>query len=139
MKYIIFSQTKPVLSGRDGTGKIVLNTEGTNPDEVPEELVKFLQYVKDGNGECIRDGQDKYLSKLHHHVTAVKRDRETERRYMTVGDLIEIEKRKFSKCTVKLCTAMCANGESELIPKLEDEAFLEEMLKKYQLLEDEDY
>ena len=62
---------------------------------------------------------------------------------MTVGDLINIEKKKSvketSKRMVKLWTAMCANGESELIPKLEDEAFLEEMLEKYQLLEDEDY
>ena len=62
---------------------------------------------------------------------------------MTVGDLINIEKKKSvketSKRMVKLCTAMCVNGESELISKLEDEAFLEEMLEKYQLLEDEDY
>ena len=127
----------------DGTRKIFLNTEGTNPDEIPEELVKFLQYVKNGNGECIKGGQDEYISKLHQHVTAVKRSRETERRYMTVGDLINIEKKKSvketSKRMVKLWTAMCANGENELIPKLEDEAFLEEMLEKYQLLEDEDY
>lgn len=133
----------PELNLGDGTRKIFLNTEGTNPEEVPEELVKFLQYVKNGNGECIKGGQDEYISKLHQHVTAVKRNRETERRYMTVGDLINIEKKKSvketSKRMVKLWTAMCANGENELIPKLEDEAFLEEMLEKYQLLEDEDY
>ena len=122
----------------DGTRKIFLSTEGTNPDEVPEELVRFLQYVKDGNRECIDGEQDEYLSKLHRHVTAVKRNRETERRYMTVGDLINIEKRELGKRVVKLCTILCANGESELIPKLEDEVFLEEMLEKYQLLEDED-
>ena len=122
----------PELSLGDGTRKIFLNTEGTNSEEVPEELVKFLQYVKNGNGECIKGGQDEYISKLHQHVTAVKRNRETERRYMTVGDLIKIEKKKSVKETsmrmVKLCTTMCANGESELIPKLEDETFLEEML-----------
>ncbi len=56
---------------------------------------------------------------------------------MTVGDLISIEKRELGKRVVKLCTILCANGESELIPKLEDETFLEEMLEKYQLLEDE--
>ena len=133
----------PELELGDGTRKIFLNTEGTNPDEVPAELVQFLQYVKDGNGECINDGKDKYLSRLHQHVTAVKRNRETERRYMTVGDLINIEKKKSvketSKCMVKLCTAMCANGESELIPQLEDEEFLEKMLAKYQLSMDEEY
>ena len=128
----------PELGLEDGTRKIFLSTEGTNPDEVPEELVRFLQYVKDGNRECIDGEQDEYLSKLHRHVTAVKRNRETERRYMTVGDLINIEKRELCKRVVKLCTILCANGESELIPKLEDEVFLEEMLEKYQLLEDED-
>lgn len=128
----------PELGLEDGTRKIFLSTEGTNPDEVPLELVKFLQYVKDGNGECIDGERDEYLSKLHQHVTAVKRNRETERRYMTVGDLINIEKRELGKRVVKLCTILCANGESELIPKLEDEVFLEEMLEKYQLLEDED-
>jgi len=132
----------PELGLGDGTRKIFLNTEGTNSDEVPEELVKFLQYVKNGNGECINGEQDEYLSKLHQHVTAVKRDRETERRYMTVGDLINLEKKNSLaegiKLGRKLCAAMYANGESELIPQLEDEAFLEEMLKKYQLLEDED-
>ncbi len=133
----------PDLELGDGTKKIFLNTEGTNPDEVPAELVQFLQYVKDGNGECINDEQDRYLSRLHQHVTAVKRNRETERRYMTVEDLINIEKKKSvketSKRMVKLWMAMSANGEGELISKLEDEAFLEEMLEKYQLLEDEDY
>ena len=94
--------------------------------------------LEDGNREYIDGEQDEYLSKLHRHVTAVKRNRETERRYMTVGDLINIEKRELGKRVVKLCTILCANGESELIPKLEDEVFLEEMLEKYQLLEDED-
>ncbi len=133
----------PELRLGDGTRKIFLNTEGTNPDEVPAELVQFLQYVKDGNGECITGGQDKYLSRLHQHVTAIKRNRETERRYMTVGDLINIEKKKSvkeaNKCMVKLCTAMCANGETELIPQLADEEFLEKMLAKYQLSMDEEY
>ncbi len=106
-------------------------------EEVPEELVKFLQYVKDGNGECIIGGADEYLYKLHQHVNAVKCNRETERRYMTVGDLINIEKKNSFAEGINLCIAMYANGESELIPKLEDEAFLEEMLEKYQLAEGE--
>ena len=34
---------------------IFLSTRGKNPDEVSEELVSFLEFVKPGKGEAVYD------------------------------------------------------------------------------------
>ena len=39
----------------DGAETIFLSTRGKNPDEVSEELVSFLEFVRAGQGEAVYD------------------------------------------------------------------------------------
>ena len=76
---------------QDGSWTIFLNTHGTNDDEVPEELVKFLKFVGADLGESQRDFQDDFIKKLQDSIKNVKQSREMEERYMLLEQLLKRE------------------------------------------------
>lgn len=76
---------------QDGSWTIFLNTHGTNDDEVPEELVKFLKFVGADLGESQRDFQDDFIKKLQDSIKNVKQSREMEERYMLLEELLKRE------------------------------------------------
>lgn len=51
------SEAEQILSQPDGDGAepIFLSTREKNPDEVSEELVSFLEFVRAGKGETVYD------------------------------------------------------------------------------------
>ena len=73
----------------DGAGTIFLSTRGKNPDEVSEELVSFLEFVRagqDGNSEVF---EDTYVTRLQNTIRQIKENRGKERQYMMWQDLID--------------------------------------------------
>jgi len=73
----------------DGAETIFLNTRGKNPDEVSEELVSFLEFVRagqDGNSEVF---EDTYVTRLQNTIRQIKENRGKERQYMMWQDIID--------------------------------------------------
>lgn len=135
----------------DGTVKIFLNTKGKNASDVPGQLLHFLRYIEDSTDECAAE-QDDAVRQIHSRVTTVKRDRTWESRFMRFEELLQKERRKgleegrqegrqeghqeAAAQLQRLIGCMTAAGETELLPKLADAEFLEEMLLKHGLKED---
>lgn len=67
----------------DEAYRIFLNTKGTNADEVPKELVHFLNYMEQSTNEYVIQTKDDSITRLHEKVTELKKWRELEERYMT--------------------------------------------------------
>jgi len=72
----------PEFQLEDGATRIFLNTEGKNEDEVSEELVEFLHYVKNSTDEVAASSQSERVRRLHQRVCKVKASEEVGVRYM---------------------------------------------------------
>lgn len=73
----------------DETKKIFLSTKGQNKDEVPQELIHFLEYMEESTDEYVATVEEEAINKLHARVTELKKQRELEARYMTVEELLK--------------------------------------------------
>ncbi len=80
------------LCMEDGAHTIFLSTKGENADEVPQELVCFLEYVGAPLSESDRDYEDEFVRKLQNAVQEVKASREMGARYMTFQELLNDER-----------------------------------------------
>lgn len=69
----------PNLKLSDGAVKLFLNTEGTASSEEDSVLAEFLRYVVDPSVSV----ESPEVKRIKRHVEEVKRDQETEARYMT--------------------------------------------------------
>lgn len=76
----------PELVLGDECSKIILNTRGTNDEEVEKELVDFLHYVEKSCDENVPEDCDKRLKDLHEKVKAIKADRQMGVSYMKMEE-----------------------------------------------------
>ena len=83
----------PELEMDDGAHTIFLSTKGTNEDEVPEALVKFLKFVGAKPSESEKDYEDAFVKRLQESVKKVKASREMGARYMTFQELLKDERK----------------------------------------------
>ena len=81
------------LSVRDGSRSIFLSTKGENKEEVTEELVKFLNFVKEDTSENKQYYEDTFVRQLQDSIQRVKQNREMERQYMLLEDLLKEERK----------------------------------------------
>lgn len=117
----------------DGTCKIFLNTQGTNPDEVPKELVDFLTYVE--HASLPVSGDDDFLLRLQSRINHLKHNRVMEERYMLFGEMLNKERREGRADVLALIEAMTKDGRATEIPRLSKEPdFLKEMLNEYHIM-----
>ena len=79
----------PELEYKDGVHTIFLSTKGTNEDETPEEIVKFLKYVSANLVDSTKDFGSDFVTKLQQSVSRIKHSRSKEREFMVLDDLIE--------------------------------------------------
>lgn len=76
----------------DESKTIFLSTCGENDDEVPEELVKFLKFVKADYKESSADFQDDYVKEIQNLIEQIKNSREMEERFMLLEELLKDER-----------------------------------------------
>lgn len=90
-------QEVPGLVFQDGAKTTILSTKGENKEEVPEALVKFLEYVAlpQEEGEQVFD--DPYVTRLQQTIHKIKRSREMGKRYMTLQEYLWDENEKARK------------------------------------------
>ena len=117
----------------DGTKRIFLSTRGTNEREVPTELVGFLRYVTDSTDAYVERAGDVRLEKIHERIKTLKQSRELEGRYMQFEELLKREHEAGTRQMLELVSRMIADGKTDFIPHLKEEAFYQEMLKEYHL------
>ncbi|NCB92627.1 MAG: Rpn family recombination-promoting nuclease/putative transposase [Clostridia bacterium] len=72
----------PELSLGDGATRIFLNTRGTNPEEVGQELVDLLKYVEDTSDTVAEASESELIKKIHKRVKEVKSSEEMGVKYM---------------------------------------------------------
>ena len=77
---------------REGCKSIFLSTRGENEEEVPEELVKFLHFVKADLDESEIDFKDDFVRKLQNTIYRVKSNREMEERFMIFEEMLRDER-----------------------------------------------
>lgn len=77
---------------QDESQTIFLSTCGSNEDEVPEALVKFLKFVKADLQESEEDFGDYYVERLQEYIQQVKQSREMGERFMLFEELLETER-----------------------------------------------
>ena len=82
----------PEFEMDDGAYTIFLNTKGTNEEEEPEELVKFLKFVGANPLESEQDYEDAFIERLQKSIKEVKASREMGARYMTFQELLQDER-----------------------------------------------
>lgn len=78
----------------DGIKTIYLNARGQNSDDVPSELVNFLQYVRASWQESEADFQDSFVRCLQEKVKSIKADRSMEERYMLLEEMMRNERKE---------------------------------------------
>ena len=78
----------------DGVETIYLNAHGKNRNDIPEELVQFLDYVKNtGRIETI-ETTDPFVRQLQNTIDKIKLNRGMEERYMLLEEMMRNEKRE---------------------------------------------
>ena len=82
------------LSYEDGIHTICLSTCGENDEEVPKELVKFLEYVRADLNESMDNFNDTFVTRLQESVHHIKVSREMEERYMLFEELLRTERKE---------------------------------------------
>ncbi len=78
----------------DGNTTIFLSTRGTNKEDVPKELVKFLDFVRADLKESTEDFDDDFVKSLQNSVASVKKSREMEERFMLLELMLQDERRE---------------------------------------------
>lgn len=97
----------PGLPLGDECQKIILNTRGTNDDEVDRTLADFLHYVENSREEELPGDCDVRLRHLHSKIAQIKQSEEMEEVYMRTEErerLIEEkgEKRGIEKAEIQI-------------------------------------
>ncbi len=82
----------PEIDYQDGIHTIILNNHGTNPEEVPKELVSFLEFTRKPLDESEEKTEDDYISMLQETIREIKSSREMGERYMTFEEMLKEER-----------------------------------------------
>lgn len=139
----------------DGTAKIFLNTRGTNAENIPADLIHFLEYVENSTEECVAKQDDYVIRRIHQRVKSIKENRRWEQKYMRFEELLQKEYKEGLQAgrneglqeglraghdeglqeglqTMLLLTQkLLENGEADKIPLLSNNDFLKELCNKY--------
>ena len=81
------------LSLNDGCQSIFLSTKGNNPDEISEEMAAFLTFVREDTAEAETSSEDAFVRELKETIRNVKQNRDMERQYMLIEDLLRQERK----------------------------------------------
>ena len=110
---------------------------GRNRDSIPDELLQFLDYVKDtGRTETIST-TDPFVRHLQHTIDAIKQNRSMEERYMLLEEMMRNEKQEgkqegIQQCLVDFLKAKFSVSDT-MIEKIESETDICKLQAWFQL------
>lgn len=82
---------KPFL---DGSHSIVLNTKGTDFQDASPELISFLNFIEHDTGDQSLVTDDSFVQQLQDSMAKIKQDRDLERDYMQLEELIQYREKE---------------------------------------------
>ena len=77
---------------QDGSRSIFLSTKGKNKNDVPETMVKFLDFVSADLEESTKEFEDDFVRCLQQSVQHVKESRAMEERFMVLHEMMKRER-----------------------------------------------
>ena len=81
----------------DGSYTIILNNRGNNPEEVPAELVAFLEYTKEAPEGSEEESEDNFVRDIQRTIQKIKASREMGGLYMTFQEMLSEEREEGRK------------------------------------------
>ena len=120
-----------------GIETVYLNVHGKNRNSIPDELLRFLDYVKDtGRTETIST-TDPFVRHLQNTIDAIKQNRSMEERYMLLEEMMRNEKREgiqegIQQCLVDFLKAKFSVSDI-MIEKIESETDICKLQAWFQL------
>lgn len=78
----------------DGVKTIYLNAHGKNRKDIPEELLEFLDYVKNTGRRKEISTADPFVRHLQNTIDTIKQDHSMEERYMLLEEMMRNEKQE---------------------------------------------
>ena len=78
----------------DGVETVYLNAHGQNRSDIPEELLQFLDYVKDTGRTGTVSTTDSFVRHLQVTIDTIKQNRSMEERYMLLEEMMRNEKQE---------------------------------------------
>lgn len=76
----------------DGATRIFLNTHGTNPEDVSQELVELLHYIENTTQEMADSCASTRIHKMQERICSIKSSEEVSVKYMQRWEEMEMEK-----------------------------------------------
>ncbi|MDO4443938.1 MAG: Rpn family recombination-promoting nuclease/putative transposase [Bacillota bacterium] len=92
------SKEIPEMSMKDGSKTIFLSTCGENRDEVSEEMIKFLKFVRADLNESEGDFADDFVENLQESIRYIKNSRKMEERFMILEEMLNDERAQGILC-----------------------------------------
>ena len=84
-------KTLQELTLNDGSHTIILYNGGENPEDIHEDLVRFLEFTRKDLVESEILSEDAYIKTLQESIRKIKSNREMGERYMTLQDILTAE------------------------------------------------
>ena len=78
----------------DGVETIYLNAHGKNRNDIPEELLQFLDYVKNTGRKEVVSTIDPFVRHLQDTIDKIKLNRGMEERYMLLEEMMRNERQE---------------------------------------------
>lgn len=100
--FVPICQEEPGCILEDGAVRIFLNTRGTNPEEVSQELVDLLHYLEHTTDEEAEKTDSQRIRRIHSHVCKVKSSEEIGVKYMQAWEEKYYEKQEAREEGIKL-------------------------------------
>lgn len=82
----------PDFEVKDGVHSIYLSTKGEITDDVPVELIRFLNYVHASEEDSCKDFDDPFVDQLQNAVARIKASREMGSRFMLLEEMLRDER-----------------------------------------------
>ena len=80
------------LNFPDKRHTVILNSQGRNPAEIPQELVNFLEFTKLSLAESEKESDDAYVRSLQKSIRHIKNSREMGEKYMKFQEMLQRER-----------------------------------------------
>ena len=121
---------------KDGNQTIILSTQGTNPSEVPVELVNFLKYVGQDTDEA--ETNDDYVRLLQEQIKRIKQNRDWEGKYMLLEEMMRDEREEGrqegqERMSQLILLLLKQNRNEDIAKAAADRDYQEQLFKEFNL------
>ena len=121
---------------KDGNQTIILSTQGTNPSEVPVELVNFLKYVGQDTDEA--ETNDDYVRLLQEQIKRIKQNRDWEGKDMLLEEMMRDEREEGrqegqERMSQLILLLLKQNRNEDIAKAAADRDYQEQLFKEFNL------